>query len=144
MKTLAFFNEEDNYAKNKRYIMGGATASSQYESDYKEGGKGLDTQDCRPYLKRTSDATTSTRLLTQDIIDEAKKCEGIGYYPFRQGSDGYHHIDEDIALLKELGIDIFCFSISWARLYPHGDEKHLMKKESSSMIISSKKYIKQV
>ena len=32
---------------------------------------------------------------------------------------GYHHIDEDIALLKELGIDIYRFSISWARLYPH-------------------------
>ena len=94
--------------------------------------------------KKTSDATTSTRLLTQDIIDEAKKCEGIGHYLFRHGSDGYHHIDEDIALLKELGIDIHRFSISWARLYPHGDEKHLMKKKSSSMIISSKKYIKQV
>lgn len=51
MKTLVFFNEEDNYAKNKRYIMGGATASSQYEGGYKEGDKGLDTQDCRPYLK---------------------------------------------------------------------------------------------
>lgn len=57
--------------QNKRYIMGWATASSQYEGGYKEGGKGLDTQDCRPYLKRKSDATTSTRLLTQDIIDEA-------------------------------------------------------------------------
>ena len=43
MKTLVFFNEEDNYAKNKRYIMGGATASSQYEGGYKEGVKGLDT-----------------------------------------------------------------------------------------------------
>ncbi|MBX9163834.1 family 1 glycosylhydrolase [Coprobacillus sp. K06] len=109
--------------KTKDILWGGATASSQYEGGYKEGGKGLDTQDCRPYLKRTSDATTSTRLLTQDIIDEAKKCEGIGQYPFRQGSDGYHHIDEDIALLKELGIDIYRFSISWARLYPHGDEE---------------------
>lgn len=109
--------------KTKDILWGGATASSQYEGGYKEGGKGLDTQDCRPYLKRTSDATTSTRLLTQDIIDEAKKCEGIGHYPFRQGSDGYHHIDEDIALLKELGIDIYRFSISWARLYPHGDEE---------------------
>lgn len=103
--------------------MGGATASSQYEGGYKEGGKGLDTQDCRPHLKRTSDATTSTRLLTQDIIDEAKKCEGIGHYPFRHGSDGYHHIDEDIALFKELGIDIYRFLINWARLYPHEDEK---------------------
>lgn len=109
--------------KTKRILWGGATASSQYEGGYNLGGKGLDTQDCRPYLKRTSNATTSTRLLTQDVIDEAKACDGIGNYPFRQGSDGYHHIDEDIELLKELGIDIYRFSISWARLYPHGDEE---------------------
>ena len=75
--------------KTKDILWGGATASSQYEGGYKEGGKGLDTQDCRPYLKRTSDATTSTRLLTQDIIDEAKKCEGIGHYPFRQGKTAH-------------------------------------------------------
>lgn len=107
--------------KKKDILWGGATASSQYEGGYDLDGKGLDTQDCRPYLKRTSDATTATRLLTQDVIDEAKKCQGIGNYPFRKGSDGYHHIDEDIALLKELGIDIYRFSISWARLYPQGD-----------------------
>lgn len=57
--------------KTKDILWGGATASSQYEGGYKEGAKGLDTQDCRHYLKRTSDATTSIRLLTQDIIDEA-------------------------------------------------------------------------
>ena len=90
--------------KKKDILWGGATASSQYEGGYDLDGKGLDTQDCRPYLKRTSDATTATRLLTRDVIDEAKKCQGIGNYPFRKGSDGYHHIDEDIALLKEVGL----------------------------------------
>ena len=66
--------------------------------------------------------------LTDETIEEAKKCQGIGNYPFRKGSDGYHHIDEDIALLKELGIDIYRFSISWARLYPQGDELEPNKK----------------
>ena len=37
--------------KTKDILWGGATASSQYEGGYKEGDKGLDTQDCRPYLK---------------------------------------------------------------------------------------------
>ena len=46
---------------NKDFLQGGATASSQYEGGYDLDGKGLDTQDCRPYLKRTSDATTATR-----------------------------------------------------------------------------------
>ncbi len=109
--------------KRKDILWGGATASSQYEGGYNLGGKGLDTQDCRPYLPRTSNAATSTRLLSQGVIDEAKKCEGVGRYPFRQGSDGYHHIEEDIQLLKELNIDIYRFSISWARLYPNGDEE---------------------
>lgn len=113
-----------NYQKKtKKILWGGATASSQYEGGYQLGGKGLDTQDCRPYLKRTSDATTSTRLLTQSVIDQAKQVEGIGNYPFRMGSDGVNHIEEDIALLKELGIEIYRFSISWARLYPRGDEE---------------------
>ena len=54
--------------KTKDILWGGATASSQYEGGYKEGGKGLDTQDCRPYLKRTSDATTSTRYLHKILL----------------------------------------------------------------------------
>ncbi len=107
---------------NKRNLLwGGATAASQYEGGWNEGGKGLDTQDVRPYVKRTSNATTSTRLLTQKIIDAAKDGEPNNY-PFRNGSKGYYHIKEDIAFLKELGIDIYRLSISWARLYPNGDE----------------------
>ncbi len=31
--------------------MGWSHCQHQYEGGYKEGGKGLDTQDCRPYLK---------------------------------------------------------------------------------------------
>ncbi len=43
MKTLVFLNEGDNNAKTKDILCGEATASSQYEGGYKEGGKGLDT-----------------------------------------------------------------------------------------------------
>ncbi len=32
-------------------------------------------------------------------------------------------MEEDISLLKELGIDVYRFSISWARLFPNGDEQ---------------------
>lgn len=104
-------------------LWGGATAASQYEGGWKEGGRGLDTQDCRPYLIRTSDATTKTRLLTREAIEKAKGAETAQGYPFRNGNNGYYHLEEDIALLKELGIDIYRFSISWSRLYPRGDEK---------------------
>ena len=32
----------------KDFLWGGATAASQVEGGWNEGGKGLDTQDCRP------------------------------------------------------------------------------------------------
>ena len=60
----------------RRLLWGGATASSQYEGAYAEGGKGLDTQDCRPYLPRTSNATTSTRLLGRNAIERASRVSG--------------------------------------------------------------------
>ena len=104
-------------------LWGGATASSQYEGGWNEGDRGLDTQDCRPYLPRTSNATTATRLLTQDVIEQSKKSVETPKYPFRKASDGYHHLEEDIALLKELGLDIYRLSIGWSRLYPKGDEE---------------------
>lgn len=106
----------------RRLLWGGATASSQYEGAFSAGGKGLDTQDVRPYLPRASNATTATRLLTRSAVERAKS-DTAGTYPFRTASDGYSHLDEDIALLKELGIDIYRFSISWARLFPNGDEQ---------------------
>lgn len=90
----------------RRLLWGGATASSQYEGAFDTGGKGLDTQDVRPYLPRTSNATTATRLLTRSAVERAKN-DSQGTYPFRTASNGYEHLDEDIALLKELGIDIY-------------------------------------
>lgn len=102
----------------KKILWGGATSSSQYEGGYHLDYKGLDTQDCRPYFPRTTHSTTQTRLLNKQIVNQAKAYQGVGNYPFRQGSDGYHHFQEDIELLKELGIDIYRFSISWARIFP--------------------------
>ena len=110
------------HCEEKPILWGGATASSQYEGGWDKGGKGMDTQDCRPYLIRTSNATTETRLLTKKSVSESKK-DKLKFYPFRSGSDGYNHLKEDIQLLKELGIDIYRLSISWARLYPNGDEE---------------------
>lgn len=105
----------------RELMWGGATAASQYEGAFDVGGKGLDTQDVRPYLPRTSDATTATRLLTRSAIARAK-AGAPGNYPFRRGSHGYEHLDEDMVLLRGLGLDVYRFSISWARLFPTGDE----------------------
>lgn len=105
----------------KRFYWGGATSASQYEGGFTES-KGMDTQDCRPYLPRESNATIQTRLLTKSAIQEAKKKEGDFFYPFQKGTMGYEHVEEDIELLDELGIDLYRFSISWSRLFPKGIE----------------------
>src|SRR5690606_24397915 len=34
--------------------------------------------------------------------------------------DSYHRYEEDIALMKELGLDVYRFSIAWPRIYPNG------------------------
>ena len=36
------------------------------------------------------------------------------------GCDHYHHYLEDIALMKEMGVDSYRFSVSWSRIYPQG------------------------
>ena len=108
--------------QRKKILWGGATASSQYEGGF-SNGKGLDTQDCRAYLPRTSNATEETRLLTKEKIEEAKSAHSDKYYPFRNGTKGFEHLEEDINYLAELGLDLYRFSISWARLFPNGVEE---------------------
>ena len=100
-----------------KILWGGATAASQYEGGFTLE-KGLDTQDCRPYLPRTSNATEETRLLTKEKIEEAKNKASKQYYPFRNGTKGFEHLEEDIEYFAELGLDLYRFSISWSRLFP--------------------------
>jgi len=44
-----------------------------------------------------------------------------GVTDFKVTSDHYHHYQEDIALLAEMGFKAYRFSIAWTRIYPDGD-----------------------
>ena len=44
-----------------------------------------------------------------------------GITDFKVASDHYHHVSEDVALMAELGLKCYRFSISWARIIPDGD-----------------------
>lgn len=109
----------------KGFLWGGATAASQVEGGWNEGGKGLDTADCRPAASRL---TTEQRRepafkeMTSEKIAAAIQCPDAGEYPFRRGSDGYHRWEEDLDLYAEMGLKVYRMSVSWARIFPNGDD----------------------
>jgi beta-glucosidase len=80
------------------FMVGAATAAFQIEGAADEDGRTPSTWDeftSRPgTILDGSDASVAT--------------------------DHYHRLTEDIALMRDLGLDVYRFSISWTRLLPHG------------------------
>ena len=82
----------------KDFTWGAATAAYQIEGAWQADGKGESIWDHfthKPY-----------RILNGDTGDIA--------------CDHYHHLSEDLALMKDLGIQSYRFSISWPRILPEG------------------------
>ena len=93
----------------KDFLWGGATAASQVEGGWNEGGKGLDTQDCRPQyanLTRAQKNNWEYKQMTNQKFADAIACHDASIYPFRRGSDHYHRYIEDIALFAEMGMKV--------------------------------------
>lgn len=99
----------------KKFMWGGAIAANQTEGAYLENGKGLCLADVLPSGKK--------RFWAYDFFEDNLK-EDHGYYPSHEAIDFYHRYKEDIALLKEMGIQCLRLSISWTRLFPTGEETH--------------------
>ena len=95
----------------KDFLWGGATAANQFEGGYQEGGKG---PSCADML------TNGTGLSPRQITRTWE--EGL-YYPNHTASDFYHHYKEDIALMAEMGFQVYRMSIAWTRIYPTGVEE---------------------
>lgn len=87
------------------FLWGGALSANQCEGAYLEDGKGLSQQDVMPKGVRGP-------------ITEAPTADNLKL----RGTDFYHRYKEDIALLAEMGCNVFRFSIAWSRIYPLGDE----------------------
>ena len=81
----------------KNFLFGAASSSGQIEGGCKEGGKGEDIYDYR--------------MRTQPDYAHADP---------NKSADFYHRYREDIAMMKELGLDSFRFSFAWSRIYPNG------------------------
>lgn len=100
----------------ENFLWGGATAANQLEGAYNEGGKGLTIADVSPGGKERKKILASEGYPLE--IDKDKYT-----YPNHLGIDFYHRYKEDIALFAEMGFKTFRMSISWARIFPNGDDK---------------------
>lgn len=82
--------------REKQFLWGASTSAFQVEGGYQEDGKGLSTADVRTVPPGIADAKVA--------------------------ADHYHHMVEDVALMKELGLTIYRFSFNWSRIMGDGFE----------------------
>ncbi|WP_380182132.1 glycoside hydrolase family 1 protein [Kalamiella sp. sgz302252] len=76
------------------FLWGAATAAYQVEGAFDRDGKGVSVQDAKNHCNAFHDTSVT--------------------------SDHYHRFREDVALMKELGLKSYRFSIAWTRIYPDG------------------------
>lgn len=81
----------------KEFYWGASSSAFQIEGAWDEDGKGLTVADHNALKRRHLQADTSVT------------------------SDFYHQYKTDIAMMKELGLNMYRFSISWARIIPDGE-----------------------
>ena len=82
----------------KDFLWGAATASYQVEGAHDADGKGLSNWDVYSHLPGTTYMGTNGDV----------------------AADHYHRFKEDVALMAELGMKSYRFSVSWPRLFPKG------------------------
>nr|BAI50021.1 beta-glucosidase [Nasutitermes takasagoensis] len=102
--TTGFAAAHDNFAFPDGFLLGAATASYQIEGGWDADGKGVNIWDTltheRPFL--VADRSTG------DVAD-----------------DSYNLYMEDVKLLKNMGAQVYRFSISWARILPEGHDNKI-------------------
>ncbi|MDF1493171.1 glycoside hydrolase family 1 protein [Caproiciproducens sp. CPB-2] len=78
----------------KNFLWGASTSAYQFEGAWNEDGKGCSVIDQGNHPPELSD--------------------------FKVTSDHYHRYKEDIALMSEMGLKSYRFSIAWTRILPNG------------------------
>lgn len=96
----------------ENFFWGGAISAHQAEGAWDRDGKGISTADMI-----TSGNKTTPRLVTPEY-------DSRYHYPTHDAILFYDNYKQDIALLAELGLKMFRFSIAWTRIYPTGEEMH--------------------
>lgn len=88
------------------FLWGGALAASQVEGATLEDGKGLSTADALPH----------------GVFGEVQIPPTESYLK-EKAVDFYHRYKEDIALFADMNLKMLRISISWARIFPNGDDE---------------------
>ena len=124
-------------AFKESFLWGGATAANQYEGGFDEGGKGLNAIDVvtngsatepRCVTWKKADGTTGKSPISWgggylDFPADAEPALVDGfYYPSHTATDFYHHYEEDLKLMAEMGFKCFRLSLNWSRIFPNGDD----------------------
>ena len=91
------------------FLWGGSTSAFQFEGGTYEGGKGKSFYDTISENAKTAAETMESWMGSNKVKD------------YSVTSDFYHHYEEDIQLLAEMGFKAFRMSIAWTRIYPLGD-----------------------
>ena len=107
----------------ENFLWGGALSACQAEGAYNVDGKSLTIPEVMKFNDKNDRKVTKQLKITREMIEEAKNDPDTVKYPKRRGIDFYHTYKEDMALFKEMGFKVFRYSISWARLFPNGDDK---------------------
>ena len=94
----------------KDFMWGGACAANQFEGAWNVDGKGASVSDM---------CTNGTHEEAKRVTTEIRPNT---LYPSHEAVDFYHHYEEDIALLGEMGFKTFRTSINWTRIFPTGEE----------------------
>lgn len=91
-------------------LWGAALSAAQCEGAYNVDGKGLSNCDNIYAGKR-------------DMSKWYPRADENHYYPTHRAVEFYYHYKEDIALMKECGLQCLRTSIAWSRVFPNGDDE---------------------
>ncbi|MBR3359187.1 MAG: glycoside hydrolase family 1 protein [Solobacterium sp.] len=91
------------------FLWGGSTSAFQFEGGANEGGKGVSFYDTISRSSKAAADNMESWMGTNKIKD------------YTVTSDFYHHYEEDIQLMSEMGFKSFRMSVAWTRIYPDGD-----------------------
>ena len=95
----------------EKLYLGGSLAANQCEGAWLEDGKGITISDVM-----TAGGKGKRRYWSWNVLENES-------YPSHEAIDFYHHYKEDIKLFAEMGFRMLRISISWARIFPNGDDE---------------------